>query len=332
MRAFLLLSFFLPVEGLSFGWLSKKFSITSRGFDEKYGAINNSSIPTGNELAEMMGLKPFARAPTKVWKFAWRLHGNLLPILHWRDNAQPQDAHQSLKVIWNKAIAGLDSKSPAFDNQWTYDLLPGCSRWLLKLIPTRIFPRLHHATIEIRTVYLNKAIEKELCSLSPKTKVRLVALGSGYDTRYTRLLADEIVDEAWELDMHHVIEAKQKMLHRIQQRRGRVTLPHFRAVDFNDVKSFEATLNLIAGKDSSDWHTVFVSEGVLIYLDEGVPLRILETCRRIIPASSFCFADLICEVQAGNRSQAEEILRDTGWTLTDWLPKPGLARHMGVCN
>ena len=335
-------------------WKSQRVKsfVSSRGFSgQKYGRENNSTIPTGDELAAQLGLQPFARAPNIVWKLVWRSHGRLLPLLHLFDRAKPRDADQSLKVVWNKAIAGLDRRSPASnDDYWTYDMLSRSSRWLLRVIPSRLFPRLHHANIEVRTVYLNQAIAAEISRLRnhtsaevssstvKETKIRLIGLGSGYDTRYARMLTTGVVDEAWELDIEPVLEAKQKMLERLQKNRRKrntnVQIPCLRSVDLNDVDSFRRLLQDIVQREEpgTTWHTIFVSEGVFIYLNAGVPMECLATCREVMPRSSFCFADLFRQVNKGNRSEAETEFQQLGWNLVDWLPKPGLARHMGVCH
>jgi O-methyltransferase involved in polyketide biosynthesis len=308
----------------------------SRGFDEKYGTVNNSTIPTGDEVASLFGVQRFTRVPNLVWKFVWRTHGRLLPLLHLRDRAKPKDADQSLKVMWNKAIAALDVNSPTFDAGWTYDFLPSSTRWILKYIPTRLFPRLHHANIEIRTAYLNQAIQQEIGHLSTNTKVRIIALGSGYDSRYTRLLTTDVVQDAWELDIASVLASKKRMVERLQERRANVKVPHSRAIDLNDVASVKATLQEILNTQKTDdesWHTIFVSEAVFIYLDEGIPIELMKTCRNVYaPDSSFCFADLLRDIPSGDRDLAEREVAKAGWKLVDWQPKPGLARHMGVCR
>jgi hypothetical protein len=72
----------------------------SRGFNDRYGAANNSTIPDPDDVAARLNVQPYTRAPAKVWKYAWRGHGRLLKLFHWKDPAAAKDIDQSLKVVW----------------------------------------------------------------------------------------------------------------------------------------------------------------------------------------------------------------------------------------
>ena len=198
-------------------------------------------------MAAKFNLKPHSNAPRWVWTWAWRGHGLLLPLLHLRDRAP--DRSKSLKVIWNKALASLDTDSPVFDNRWTYDLLPW-SRWLLRIAPQR-FPRLHHANIEIRTVYLNQQIDRVVAGLPEGTKVRLVSLGAGYDARVSRLLTQGVVQQGYELDLPEVVASKAKMYQRLVERRANetVVLPEVLETDLNDISGVRQVLRRILPED-----------------------------------------------------------------------------------
>jgi O-methyltransferase involved in polyketide biosynthesis len=121
-------------------------------------------------------------------------------------------------------------------------------------------------------------------------KVRLVTLGAGYDTRSLRMLTDGLVDEAWELDIATAAESKHAMLQRLQRRR-QCTLPTVIPSDLNDLEGLERTLQGILDgrndlssneRDNGDpWHTIFLTEGVMIYLDEGVPTKMLAICSKL---------------------------------------------------
>jgi O-methyltransferase involved in polyketide biosynthesis len=314
-----------------------------RGFEERksYGLANNSTIPDPFELAAIVGVKPCSMAPSLVWKYAWRLHGAILPILHFGDKAKPRDSKYSLKVLWCKAIASMDRTSKVYDEKWTYDTLPSLSRWLLRLFPTWIFPRLHHANIEARTAYLNKIIQSEMDRIPQNTTIRLISLGAGYDIRCSRLLSQYSLErpmEAYELDLPHVVESKQKILDRLSRRRPNTRHPTLIPVDLNEVDgAVKETLQCLLSSDSNQpTHTIYISEGVLIYLKEGVPSKLLKLYHDAVVdaneknTASFCFADRLENVPGGSIDAARVELSKAGWELIDFCPKPGLARHMGI--
>ena len=86
------------------------------------------------------------------------------------------------------------------------------------------------------------------------------------------------------------------------------------------------------------WHTIFVSEGLLIYLDN--PNGLLQTCAAAaaaaatatVASASLCFADRLGNVPGGNETAGRLALEEAGWDLVEWRPKPGLARHMGLAR
>ena len=129
-------------------------------------------------------------------RLSWKLHSRLLPLLHFGQGEDcPPDVFVNLRVLWNKALSSLDTRSSANEKTFgypTFHQLPVLSRWiLLKLIPVRLYPRWMHANIELRTVFLNKAVDKEISEVLGKGQVagiELVILGGGYDTRGTRML------------------------------------------------------------------------------------------------------------------------------------------------
>jgi O-methyltransferase involved in polyketide biosynthesis len=359
-----------------------------RGFDRTYyGTANNSTIPDPFEVAAIVGVRPCIMAPKYIWKLAWQIHGLFLPLLHFRDAAAPRDSSYSLKVLWCKAIASMDRTSKVFDDGWTYDSLPESSffffgRWLLlKIIPNRFYPRLHHANIEARTAYLDKIIQAEIAhaaSLSNNTSttattIQLISVGAGYDVRCSRLLSSRnssssttflndqrcnVKLEAYELDLPSVVESKRIILNRLQQRRSDASQhPTLVAVDLNDVDGcVRPTLERIMMPTNTtssttttctNTYTIFISEGVLIYLNQGVPSRLLRlfgdlakqkaaSSSSIASSSSsssvasFCFADRLENVPGGDIMAARNELSQAGMELLDWCPKPGLARHMGV--
>ena len=85
--------------------------------------------------------------------------------------------------------------------------------------------------------------------------------------------------------------------------------------------------------DQDDWHTIFILEGLLIYLDD--PNGLLRVCADEAchhGSASLCLADRLADVPGGDGVAARQVLQEAGWTLVDWKPKPGLARHMGVAR
>jgi hypothetical protein len=104
-----------------------------------------------------------------------------------------------------------------------------------------------------------------------------------------------------------------------------------------------------------DVTNIIVFEGVMIYLDEGIPHALLEVCSDVLkksreqqqkqrkkknadskskatPIGYLCFADRLENIPGGDEDAAQLEMESTGWELIDWLSKPGLARHMGVAR
>jgi hypothetical protein len=107
--------------------------------------------------------------------------------------------------------------------------------------------------------------------------------------------------------------------------------------------------------DDGEVTNIIVFEGVMIYLDEGIPHALLEVCSDVLkksreqqqqqkkkkntnskskatPIGYLCFADRLENIPGGDEDAAQLEMESTGWELIDWLSKPGLARHMGVAR
>jgi O-methyltransferase involved in polyketide biosynthesis len=297
---------------------------------------SETSIPTSDEVAKALNVRPGSHAPRIVWRYSWKIHGWSLPFLHVFDQAGARDFDYSLKCLWCKALAGRDKKSPVYDDGIAYDMLPSGSRRIVKL-PNRIFPRLIHFNIELRTAYLDNAVRQEIATNEGK-KIRLITLGAGYDARSVRFLTDGVIDEAWELDITDVLDSKAIMLDRLLRRRPSCILPTIVSVDLNDVETFrDLRLSGIVSGDTN-WHTIFLLEGVMIYLDEGIPDKVLSVCSNLLHergfSGSLVFADLLRGIPGGNFEMAKDRLGGNGWQLVEslWCVKPGLARHMGTAR
>jgi O-methyltransferase involved in polyketide biosynthesis len=317
---------------------------TIRG--SNYGDANNSSIPTAQECAAAVGVRPTLEASSKTWKRAWNIGKAAIPLLHFFDDLGPPDSKLSLSCLWWKALSANDRKSPVYDDSLAYDLLPRGSRVLVGKQLRKFYPRLHHANVEIRTAYLDQSvtriIQKVHATEGLLTKVRLLSLGAGYDVRSIKFRERGLVDHAVEFDLPEVIRAKRLNLEskRFQKRRPNLKkdkLPQFHGVNLKDVDAVENLVtSILQSSPQTTWHTIFLFEGVMIYLDDGVPEALLSMLSRALNKTgkrgSLVFADRLENIPGGDFDIARRELAKNGWNITDWLPKPGLARHMGCAE
>jgi Leucine carboxyl methyltransferase len=313
---------------------------------ETYGSSNNSTIPTAQAAAIAVGVQPpEAQASVRKWKWAYMLQKYATPVLHLLDRQKPPNSSLNVYCMWWKALSGINVNSPVYDNGLSYDLLPRGTRRIIKWFYT-FFPRLHHANVEIRTAFLDQAIIR--CVVGEKMKnsnvrIRLITLGAGYDVRSIKLKERGIIDESIELDLPAVVDAKQRLLssQRFQNRRPQ-TKQHmpkqYYRVDLNNITHVQIILNEILLQQEQVlsgeiWHNIFVLEAVLIYLNEGIPHSLLRICHQALVnhsgTGSLCFADRLENVPGGDYNSSVREMTSTGWNLVEWLPKPGLARHMG---
>lgn len=285
--------------------------------------------------ARKVGVQPPANVPARVWKRAWTVGRLVTPLLHWFDPLQPPNSSLNLYCLWWKALSGNDPQSPVFDHYLAFDLLPRGTRYPIKYF-RRFFPRLHHANVEIRTAFLDGAVE-QCANIHPNRGIRLISFGAGYDVRSIKLRERNVIECAYELDLPEVVEAKTKLLtsRRLQRRRPTVTqsmLPQMVGVNLNRVEDVERALVEIFDNNKDDnCYTVFLFEAVLIYLDEGIPSALLQLCSRLSTNknASLVFADRLENIPAGDKRIGQSELEELGWKVVEWLPKPGLARHMG---
>ena len=340
--------------------LKQAFKI--RGQREECSAANNSTIPTFNEVALSLGLRPRLDAPNIVWKLAWELQKKILPILHLRDPIKPKNLNICLSCLWWKALSGSAAKYPLYDDMLSYDMLPRFSRILVGRKLGRLFPRLHHGNVELRTAFIDRAISTEVevainSNETKRSKVRLISFGAGYDVRSIKFCSTNVIDEAYELDRPEVVEAKQQMMERLLLRRQHVEeprsialkrehLPKLIGLDLNDKKIVRVVLQDILSIKSTDnadssWHTIFLFEGVMIHLDKGIPPELLRICssvlqnqqiRDISSSGSLVFADRLESIPGGDIDAARKELRKAGWRIQQWCPNPGKARHMGTAR
>jgi hypothetical protein len=309
-------------------------------------------------VAKRLGVQPtMINASAKTWKRAWKIHKRLIPILHSTDSCKPSDSSLNIACMWWKSLSGNDKSSPVYDNKLAYDLLPSGWRNIIRL--HKFYPRLHHGNVELRTAYLDNQISEIKNNIILKgdrtttTMIRLVCMGAGYDTRGVKMLERSIVDQVYELDLPDVVEAKQRLFQRLLKRRPWLqkeilSMPTLIPCDFNIISDVEKKLRTflheqqkhdnVDNDDTINWHTIFVFEGVMIYLEDGIPSSLLNITSNVLKENnldgSLCFADRLENISTpeddgDSYSSGEAELMDNGWQIMDWCPKPGLAKHMG---
>lgn len=285
------------------------------------------------QVFESQQVKPPFQVPPRIWRWCYYVHRASLRLLHFFDPWQVPNSALAGLILWWKALVGNDRSSRAFDHGWAHDFLPSGTRWIVRYFRPW-FPRLNHANIELRSVYLNDAVKRVLSQENGRRKVTLVVLGSGYDLRGTRLLSEGVVDDVVELDLPEVMLAKKNLLtHRLARRRSNLRIPKLVCVDLNDVAVTQGLLYENLGQDNGI--TVFILEGILVHLsaDAGHALlgmlSSLSTCN---PSSSsyLVFADALPHVTQRRLEEAITELDCQGWTLVEYLANPTKAPHMGI--
>ena len=288
-----------------------------------------------------VGVKPPTSAPRLLKRLAWKLEKHLLRFISMFDPCSPPDSKLSLRVLWWKTVAANDATSPVYEeDSLTYDMLPSGFRWLVSTPLSQFHPRWIHVIIEIRTAYLDQVIGRIRNRTDPCTKLRLISMGGGYDARSVKLLLGGVIDEAVELDLPQVIEAKKKILQRLCRRRPTQTivLPTFYAIDLTQLGNVEKMIHAIVRdkNDPQQWYNIFVFEGVLMYLPDGVPCALLKTIRQALDATrqrgSLIFADALENIPNDDMETAFQELARYGWKVVEWLPKGGKTRHMGCAD
>ena len=307
------------------------------------------------DVPEYCGVKPsvrYYRTMPLIKDFArwtWRRRHFVLKVLHWRDELTPVDSCINLECLWWKALSTTNPHSPCFE-PYTYDLLPRPGRTLLSSL-RRFHPRWIHALLELRMAYLNQAVEQEMVAHA-KRPVRIISLGAGYDTRSIRMLNNRrdhdesgteeegvgVVVECYEFDLPSSIESKKRLIHeRLVKRRSKrglsdLKIPTMIGLDLNDTEEFQRQLSLICGT-RKDLHTIFVVEGVIMYLDQGKAEAALQACANATTTSSLCFADRFFENFQVDPVPIQDGLRELGWELIEWAPSPNAnAKHMGIAR
>lgn len=158
--------------------------------------------------------------------------------------------------------------------------------------------------------------------------------------------------ECYELDLPEVVRAKRRLFERrLLRRRPWLNetgmFPNLIAVDFNDLEAARTALEGIllppddgedGGVDAAAASNVVLFEGVMMYLNEGVPRALLRLCGDLLRESGaassnrLCFADRLEGVPSSDEGAVGREMEGAGWELTDYLAKPGRAGHMGVAR
>ena len=136
------------------------------------------------EVSAALGCEPPLSVPKWVWKWAWEVFKAAMPLLHLFDRLRPSDTCVNLSVAWWKAIAGNRRGAITSDGGLAWDLLPPVTRHIVGYPLCLLFPRLHHQNVALRTAFLDAACQSEVRRAHAQgQRVRLVALGAGFDTR-----------------------------------------------------------------------------------------------------------------------------------------------------
>ena len=289
--------------------------------------------------ADYVGVAPPWRAPKWVWKRAWRLHGALLPALHFFEKETTRESCVNLRVLWLKALDG---------DAVAYSLLPRWTRLVVSRGVRRLYPRLHHANIAMRSAFLDDAVGAALrddpssssssSSFAAGSDALVISLGAGFDTRSLRLAPRHGAAVRWaEVDLPAVVAQKDRLLRRLPDATWAARPPpQLIAADLSRDAEVRAALAAAArqGAGGAAPRLVFVLEALLIYLEDDQVRAVLEECARYgtpdRPAA-LVFADRILRQQRVTQDQVRDALASAGWTsLVSYCEKPGLARHMGL--
>jgi len=235
-----------------------------------------------DEVAEKLGVvptatleKPNQRKRASFWFRQWLTLSQIL------DPIRIPNSHVNYQCVWWKAISGNDANSPVRDGGLAYDMLPPLTRWAVASPLASKYPRFHHANVELRTKYLDNAmdqiIQKVRSAEEQKKCIRIVLMGGGYDLRlirvaehYESLLKEENDHgdneqqqqqqqqnqfDLVELDLPRVIAAKSELLEkRFLRRRPELTdlVNRIRmiGVDLNKITQVETVVRaMLEGKD-----------------------------------------------------------------------------------
>ncbi|KAL1515614.1 hypothetical protein AB1Y20_002233 [Prymnesium parvum] len=297
------------------------------------------------EIAASVGVAAPWTAPRWAWSLAWKCGHFALPLLHRWDPAAPADTNVNLWVLWLKAIAG--NRRRTADGGLAYDMLPSATRRVVCRPVAWLYPRLHHQNVALRTAFLDKVVKAE-AEAGANSSTIVCVLGAGFDVRPFRLSTQP--DVSWvEIDLPHVVGQKLSLLRRLRDRRPAL------ARQIDAVRHVQANLShheemLAALRDAlspfrqtptstCSRRVVFVIEALMIYLPPAAAAALLASAVEEAAAAgassvSVCFADRLPGAEGCSFQAARDVLAHAQLDLDEssWLPKPGLARHMGCAR
>ena len=344
--------------------------LTPRAWQARGQYTDRPDMPDLDDIAIRAGVRAAPwNAPRWVWTFVWRFGKRAIPWLHRWDECKPTDTNVNLMVCWLKAIGGNSWRSGMDDGQLGYDLLPPWTRRVVAKPVASLYPLLHHQNVLLRSAYLDRQVSDALSSGGSGSGERsaVVVLGAGFDLRSLRLSSSEALSARWvEVDLPHVIEQRRRLLARLAVRRpplaSRIEGITQLSANLSVATEVELTLRDAlrptsdGGVDATDevgdsadlgrWsleggHAIFVIEALMIYLDPSRAAALLHACADEARAAgatraTLCFADRLPNMPklGSNVDDAGGVLADAGFENDEaaWLPKPGLARHMGVAR
>jgi O-methyltransferase involved in polyketide biosynthesis len=325
-------------------------------------------MPPLKDSAEAIGVDPPLTAPRWVWSSAWRVGQWAMPILHRWDDANVSDTNVNLWVCWLKAIAGNRNRGGYADGGLAYEMLPAVTRRVVAKPLASLYPRLHHQNVAMRTAYLDRAVVRELALVStPSSSPVVLVLGAGFDTRPFRLRSTAPTAAWAEIDLPHVVQQKRRLLARLARRRPELAAPiealTQRSANLTVASEARTALSsalraaaaaplastvcsrgadddaCVAEAAAQGRSVIYVIEALLIYLPKAAAAELLRACVDVAQDAgaarvSLVFADRLPDVEACVMDSARKALRDARLELDEatWLPKPGLARHMGVAR
>ena len=182
---------------------------------------------------------------------------------------------------------------------FTRPLPPLSIKWALRHLQLwRVFPRWMHANIELRSAYLQTALEKVLSSHQSLQKedelhTCVIVLGGGYDPRGAKLFTNySNVECVYELDLPEAVDSKRRLLLRagfdvLLEENDKPTANRgvrLEGVDLNDDDGVDRVLDQIRDEllshskngPSNKWRVLLISEALLLYLDPGKAEHILK--------------------------------------------------------
>lgn len=326
--------------GVARPWFERRGPFQTRGVYE-----DRPAMPPLDEISARVGVPAPAKAPRWQWKVAWSIGRRALPVLHRWDDCAPTDTNVNLWVCWLKAIAGNSPRGYP-DEALAYDLLPPRTRRVVARPLARFYPLLHHQNVALRTAFLDRHVRSERATIEANDRNGggpvVIALGAGFDLRCLRLRS--MPAARWvDIDLPHVIAQRERLLGRLFERRPHL-LPQrasMRSLSANlsVAEEVRATMRDALSDGTRGRGAIIVCEALLIYLkpeDAAALLRTVrdEAIRAGLNSATLCFADRLPHCPGFEMDDAKAALQAAGFDLDEstWLPKPGLAKHMGVAR